>query len=85
MQAATGAHEKKLEAAIGLAGIRSKIERHYVLLEMKLADFRKSACALLSALNVNGFEPLDAAPGAWRTLMAAPVAKSESLLGRGKP
>ena len=78
--AATSAHEKKLEAAIGLANIRGKLERHYVLLEMKLADFRKSACALLSALNVNGFEPHEAAgsgqlaPGEWCTLMAAPVA-----------
>ena len=69
-----------LEAAIGLAGIRGRIERHFVLLEMKLADFRKSACALLSALNVNGFEPHEAAgsgqlaPGEWCRLMAAPVA-----------
>ena len=76
----TSAHEKKLEAAIGLAGIRGRIERHFVLLEMQLADFRKSDCALLSALNVNGFEPHEAAgggqlaPGEWCTLIAAPVA-----------
>ena len=80
LQAVTSAHEKMLEAAIGLAGIRGRIERHFVLLEMKLADFRKSACALLSALNVNGFEPHEAAgsgqlaPGEWCKLMAAPVA-----------
>ena len=41
----------------GLATIRGVVERHLIVLEKKLTEFRKRGFAILAALNKNGFEP----------------------------